>query len=976
MSAPSAQLLLARQADAAWAAVVRPWLESGRGRLQRAHVIVPTRGQAHGFKQRCVEEGIPLLGVEFITPGLARKKWLALGDRSEAARPAIGRELLLLGLRTLISRRLEPLAADDPARGLWKSLQSDPERALDDFDDLLKGGFEPSDFPAEPLRAIFVELAEWVDRLGYAFAPPQAMAAALQPAPAGAPRIGGRVLALGLGAELWGEFFNVAAFVRRCDDLTVLLPAPEFRGRDALDERWVELWEKLLGCPAEPLDETTAGASAADGCAAVGALWLRDGGSAERCRLLVGANRAEEMAVVAATIADLLARGATNIGVIFPRSDAAHLRLVRLLEARGIDFVDQLETAGPPPVDVQVQRALLGFHERGGRIEDLLELWPWLRALGLVTQPLSAARDVCERCFDDGLTHQLAPHLDRLHASTRAEWKEVARIADLLLPVWPAELTAAEALARFEAINNRLDLEQPAGWAALQAFAAKSTERHPAPVLLAALASFLPESASVADAPGRGRFARVTLTSRRRASGLAWSHTIWVESNAGVWPPRREPSCWLTDADREQLNACRRLPLGVFTAEQHAWLEKQGCAALAADTREQIIFTAALHDEEDPELPLAPNTWVERVLWAGGAATRPGGLEAAFAAARVAVASSDDAHEVSEDWIRIWNHRRRPDLPFDEFFLAADPRIVAQPEHPWSARLIESGVRDPAQLWFEGVLGVHRVGWEPLVRSRRKAIGQRVHGLLARALRPDSTSPDGFGRLPAERHARAVLESALAAQRASLPDDAFGDSFHAEVRTVARDLLSAVYALGENHWVATELKLPPTARLQLAGSGRLLVVGGRMDLVLSDRESWAGATVRVIDFKTGGDDKLSAKAMAARGSSLQLGVYLGAVRSLGVEAGSVLMLKPLQDDSGELALGDLDEALALTARLDVMLATGVFGALTPDRSAYSSIGYEWPLACTPVAEAVLREKFAITHGGPSSSANEREGDDE
>ncbi|MFH1497960.1 MAG: PD-(D/E)XK nuclease family protein [Verrucomicrobiota bacterium] len=955
---PSAQLLLVRQADVAWAAVVRPWLESGRGRLQRAHVIVPTRGQAHGFKQRCIEEGIPLLGVEFLTPGLARKKWLALGDRPEAPLPAIGRELLLLGLRTLVTRRLAGLSVDDPGRGLWKSLQSDPERALDDFDDLLKGGFTPADFPLEPLRGIFVELAAWVEGLGYGFSPPQAMAAALQPVPADARRIGGRVLVLGLGAELWGEFFNVAAFVRRCDDLAVVLPAPEFRGRDALDERWVELWEKLLGQSAELIDETDAD----EGCTPVGALWLRDGGSPDRARLLVGAGRAEEMVIVAATIAGLLARGATNIAVIFPRSDAAHLRLVRLLAARGIAFNDLLETAGPPPVDVQVQRALLGFHERGGRLEDLLALWPWLRALGLVTQPLVAARDVCERCFDDGLTHRLADYQERLRASERAEWKEVARIADLLLPVWPEELTVADALERFNTVNTRLDLEQPAGWPALQAFAAKSAGLHPAPVLLATLASFLPQSSPVTDAPGRGQFARVTLTTRRRSAGLAWSHTIWVESNAGVWPERREPGCWLTDADRETLNAQRRLPLGLFTSEQRAWFEKQGCAALAADTREQIIFTAALHDEEQPELPLAPNAWVERVLWAGGAATRPGGLEAAFVQARVDPGPAGDGEPAPAGWLEVWDGRRRPEQPFDEHFFSAAPALVAEPARGFSARLIEGAIRDPAQLWFESVLGVRRVGWEPLVRSSRKAIGQRVHALLARALRPDSVSPEGFGLLPAPEHTRAVLEALLQAQRARLPDDAYGESFHGEVAAVARDLLAAVHALGHGPWVATEINLPPAARLTLAGSDTPLPVTGRMDLVLSDREGWSGANVRIIDFKTGGDDRLSAKTMAAKGGSLQLGVYLGAVRSLGIEAGSVLMLKPGNADSGELATGELDEALALTARFDAMLKTGVCGALTPDRSAYSNIGYDWPLACVPVPAAVLREKFARTHG--------------
>ena len=67
MSAPP-ELHLARHADTAWAEVIRPWLERGRGRLGRSLVVVPTRGQAQALKQRCLEENLALLGVEFITP--------------------------------------------------------------------------------------------------------------------------------------------------------------------------------------------------------------------------------------------------------------------------------------------------------------------------------------------------------------------------------------------------------------------------------------------------------------------------------------------------------------------------------------------------------------------------------------------------------------------------------------------------------------------------------------------------------------------------------------------------------------------------------------------------------------------------------------------------------------------------------------------------------------------------------------------
>ena len=88
--------------------------------MQRSYVVVPTRGQAQALKQRCLLEGVALLGVEFLSPGLARKKWLALGAGGEMTQ-ALGRELLMLGLGAIVERRLKALAVDAPERGLVRS---------------------------------------------------------------------------------------------------------------------------------------------------------------------------------------------------------------------------------------------------------------------------------------------------------------------------------------------------------------------------------------------------------------------------------------------------------------------------------------------------------------------------------------------------------------------------------------------------------------------------------------------------------------------------------------------------------------------------------------------------------------------------------------------------------------------------------------------------------------------------------------
>lgn len=942
---PKCELHLARDWDAAWREIVRPWLAAPAA-LRRDFVVVPTRGQAHALKLRCVLEGLPLLGVEFLTPGLARQKWLALAP---PARPALDPRLLLLNLRAIIGERLAPLTAGDAAWGRWKSLQRDPAGVLAAFDELQQAGFAAQDFPLAALNDLCGELERRVARGGYDFAARQNLAAGTGQPPA-TPRLGGRLLLYGFSVEHWREFHSLVALAREAVAVTVLLPEPDF-GRKDSDERWIEAWEKALGAEGRPLDAPEPASSGAP----VAQLWTGEGGSdAARATLLVGHTRADEMRLVAAEIARRLAAGADNLAVIFPRADAAHLRLSRLLTERRLPFNDLLETAGPVGVDAQLQRALLAFYERGARLEELLALWPLLHALNFTPLSPGAARDVGERAFAARQTHALAAVLPDLAARERPEWREVARVAGLLLPAWPERLTLADALERFSAVGAHFRLPGTDAWPALAAYAQQDRRELPAKAVFAALASFLPEKSAAVDAPGRGLFAPVTLTTWRRAAALAWSEVIFVESNAGVWPARAESGGWLTDEQREGLNRRARFGVGLFTSDTRAWLEKQGCTGLARNTAGGVVFSAALFDDEEPELKLAPNAWLERVMLAGGG---EGGLEEQFTRLARKSAPPAEADAVTTPWFDIWRRRRDPAAAFDDHFLCGDPAVTRPVE--LTAHLIERSVRDPAELWFEGVLRLQHTGWAPLVRTRKKSLGSLVHRVLAAALR--GRPVEGiFRELPAEADARATLAAELAKRRDEWPRDRYWDSFHAELAELAAGLLGQVYRLPAGRFVAVEAKLPAGTAIPLGPAGGRPVIAGRMDLALSDRPEWGGAQVDIVDFKTGADARLSARAMA-RGASLQLGVYLAAVATLGIAGGRVWMLKPDGSPPASIGLTELPEALATLAQLSRHLATGRYGALTVDRTDFSH-GYDWPLACTPIRQAVLRNKFAATFG--------------
>jgi hypothetical protein len=939
------EIHLVRDWNAAWSALVRPWL-AAPAVLRRDYVVVPTRGQAHALKLRCVREGVPLLGVEFLTAGLARQKWVAL---AQPPRPALGRELLLFNLRSLLEERLARLAPENPAWGLWKSLQSDVERALDDFDALLQAGRSAADFPLPALRELFGALEQRITGLGYDFVATQDQAAAVAE---GRATLGGRLLLCGFSTEHARNFASLVALTRHAEAVTVLLPQPEF-GRRNDDERWIEAWEKILGVDAQALEDVDA-----DGPGPQAArLWLEGVLPVELPHVLVGVTRADEMQLVAGEIVRRLAAGADNLAVIFPRTGAAHLRLARLLAERGVPFNDLLEATAPPPADVQLRRALLAFYERGGRFEELLELWPLLRADGHTDLAPGEARDVCERAFDQVQSHAVAAALPVLAARNRPQWKEVARVAGLLLPAWPERLSLGEALERFGAIGGRFRLPELEGWTALRAYARQDRRELSRPLVVTTLASFLPEKSAATEVPGRGLFAPVTLTTWRRAAGLGWSDVIFVQSNAGIWPERAEASCWLTDEQREAVNRRHPGEIGLATADSRAAAEREGLAAIARATAGTITFSAALFDEEDPELKLAPNAWLERVVLgrAGGAGTP----EEQFAGLARAVASVAPEDPGGARWQEIWARRRDPAAPFDEYFLGGEPAAIRPAA--LAARLIEAGLRDPAVLWFEGVLQLRRTEWSPLVRKRRLTLGSLAHQVLARVLRGTPTG-GAFARRPEPDEAETALRAELATLRARWPQDRYWDSFHAELGEMTRVLLNQVYRLPAGSFVAVETELPKGTEIPLADTGETIGVVGRMDLVLSDRPDWGGAHIDVVDFKTGADARLSAAAMA-KGASLQLGVYLAAVQGLGTAAGRVWMLKPDETKPTHITAEELPLALAGLAQLSRHLATGKYGARTVDRTDFAS-GYAWPLACAPIPQAILEQKFAATFGAP------------
>jgi hypothetical protein len=483
-----------------------------------------------------------------------------------AARPVLGKEFLLLGLRGIIADRLDGMAPDDPAHGYWQSLRSDPERALEAFDDLQKAGFGPEAFPRAVPAQAFGALRDWVLGLGTALGHEEAQQAALRPLDAGADTLDAELLVLGLGAEAWGEFFNVAALVRRTRGVTVVVPMPTMSGGGGLDEEWAKVWETFLGVSAEALEvgvESTAGAAIAE-------CWLGTGVGAGALSpppvdLLIGENREAELQAVVGQVEEWLGENATSgtgaaIGVVLPGAGPGHRRLVELLREREIPFNDLVGRVAAPPPELQLQRAVVEFWAEGARLDALFELWPRLRALNCLRldAPYAEFRSVIEGAFEEACDHALTaalPLLERLAEDKNdAAAKDVLKVASALLPAWPERLSLAEALGCFHALCTAWRLPLPESLAALTGFAAQVPREWPRALAADFLMGFLPETAPAEEpASAHGGFAPVTLTTRRRAEGAPWTHLVAVHANAGEWPQRRDANPWLNDAERAAL---------------------------------------------------------------------------------------------------------------------------------------------------------------------------------------------------------------------------------------------------------------------------------------------------------------------------------------------------------------------------------------------------------------------------------------
>lgn len=942
------QLWLTQDWEAAWTMVLKPWLTRS-GDLHPGYVVVPTRGQARALRLRMAGEGIVSVGVRFVTPGLIRQ--LPFGKR-DGGGEVPGQGVLEFGLKGAVARWLERHPDQRDNDGLARSLLSRPSGPLEDWADLLRAGLSEDSFPHPFVRSVFRDLRLWLGRQG--------LSLPVGETPGVADRLDGeagrpasRALIYGFSAEHWQDWPELARLCARTDEVAGVLPYPSFEGKP-LEENWVALLERVIGAEALSLPDQEERASGQ--LARSWALNLSGDESSTEwadASVLVGTNPAAEAELLFGQVVTWLATPGARIAVIFPTASPVVADLAEKLTLAGVRFCDEIATTGAPSGETGLLRAVLAYQRGGCRLEDLWALARRLRGTGQLDLKAGESRGWIERVFDGAQSHRVEDALRLPEAATLRGGQSMVDLAGSV-GFWPERLTVGRAAGRLKDVAIRWGLDEPGWMGGVNRLIERDGDLHPRDAVIDLLSGSLPERAPRSGLQ-RDDFAPVVLTTRKRATAQVWTHVVFAGCNAEGWPSLPEETFWLSDDARRELNR-RSKTVTLPLAEDAAILERLGILDICNNVLNTVALSSCLRVNDGSESDRSPHPWLERILLqkvrtAGGdGAARPGWRELA----RRPGAGSAGGGESTAGWAEVWRGRRDPSRAFDgHSYCPGDVRMGGR---RWAARLLERGYEDPVILWYEGVLRLEAVREEPMERSRRKEMGLLAHRLIAEALRGDHAAGSVFPFPGAEVVSRR-LEGVLAAWRRSRPDDAYWHSFHLELAALSRHLLNRVLGGLRGSFLGVEFALPGGTAIPTRYGP--LGVSGRLDLVMLDQPEWPGASVTIVDFKTGADRPLRADRMAGRGQSLQLGVYLKAAMERGARCASVRMVRPEEGTDSELTDEELEGVQSAFDRLGLMILTGRFGQLTADRNRFQRT-VKLPLACVPVAQAVLVEKFGRT----------------
>ncbi len=996
---------------AEWCRAAPPFVLSGG----RAWIVTVSDGQAHWIKQRLLAENVSLFGVQFLDARSLRRE---LCLRAGLPPPSLGQETLQFLLR------LHAINASTPGSE-WSSVARHPEAclaALDDFatagwldeigavDDMLPSAV--GDWLPE-LRATGSWTPDLDRRLAEIFTGTKP-----EPGPLS-------VCVFGWDANHWNQFNLLQAAVRAANSAYLYLPLP--RGTsEAIQQSWLEACEASFGVERTDCDDSgfvSEQAALADRLEGVDLDGDPDDPLPEPL-LLTGADTQDTVALVCDHVARWLAAapsadesGATDgtrrLAILCPGRTPTAVAVVHALAEAGIAVEDELGELPEPALAVQIQRAILDYHLDRAGLEPLLTIVELLNEHAAVWESgtAGALRDVCPldpvevRRALHGAFAEVQHHSARLlgDAASLARTpvaKPLRRLIELL-GEWPEFLSWPEALARWEASLGAFGLTtevlEPL-WSRLPAL--------PVPELVPSAAFFRYLDAVLSGVPVRRdpdashRFARVVITTLEGAAGQTWGGAVLLDSNEGAWPLYPPENPFLSDASRTFLNA-RRAGIdpadpGAFrghllTASDRAQLENFHFLEVLQNCRGPLAFAASSRDPVDPNKEFYPNEWVLRCLVEADRASGNDGRlldrwRRTIRQARVAVpklGKSEGAH-LQE----VWNRRRDPETPFDEYFFNFIA-LTGPDELPWadawSAGELDAASNRPATFALGQIFAAQpwRDDDRNLVRGEGWMVGRLVHRWLHTAL--DATKEprrltaadwtraltQGLSRARAETESslRARLGSADASPLEDVAPTALPLWWQGVLRKATWATRRCLESLAETatsqpdapRWLAMNQKF----HAELGTDAGPLRLRAQCDVVLLDRPDFPGAVCQLIDIRTGAAPTSSAPSASQfdQGKGLHAAATLLLALATGAETEGT-RAGVVHPDASQLALSGaglaplVQPTLERLARQQRTLVFGQKGALVNTHDPGQT--EELPLATTPVEPTILTAKARAT----------------
>ncbi len=908
-------------------------------------VVLPHQEVAIRLRKTLATQGGSFLNIHFWTPEQLRSRLLRgeSGTTDFPQRVIASREELHLVLSSVASTFS---TSNDPTSLLARAVKGNPAWLLRVLDMLDSAGLQAEMFESlreiTPLAQGFSAVLEKQGLQTFSAADRASRKLLTQFE---------SLLILGFHGGHWPLFPLLTAACGLTSNLEVVLDAPHDASFD-LDSSWVGTWEVALNVAAMPLEEPSP-ESLPDGqlCLKGEELELRS-----HVEFLAEESICDLAKTIALKAAEFVGEGAESVAVVFSAYGPLSREVALALNELEIPHFDAIGHRCSESPETSPWKGWCAF-QKARTVSKFIEF--------LALQ--SGCSDLVE-LLQEASSEILSQDIPICREFIRIRKKERRLDAYALLP-------DSASFAEFcDLVQN--EFSRMSWWSQIECLQVRRKRfRQPETLLLERdvflrwLEAALRDERRRRDPVGSHPYAAIQLLRRDQAALCPWTHVILAGMNAGEWPESTEESGLLSadviaDFNRQIAFANRSAQIQGPFGEGHLTVTQLPCLGpYERNLLRKRDFQALCH-----QVPfLLATTWLKNndarpSLWFSELFRQRHGRLPSKADLCHMVPSKKRRALLPvkiEEVAAMRSARLDSTAPFGAWEFIAD-----SPSPPLTVVDIERLFTEPARVWMKAFLGVK--SWEnqqPL--SWASTAGTWAH----RWLRNVCTSRSAI--FPDQAFRREAIFSASEATRVAMEKACGGFSktvppwwpfMWQQARSFALQLSDQLEVFrGQFAFAATETSFQNVYVPSLES-----LICGRWDLVLCSQEvardqskPFSGASVFVVDYKTGKDPKIAS--ILRDGTGIQLALYAHAALTWGAQRVDAAWLTP--HTTGEivhLPFEELEKIQPILSVLGRMLRTGIFGMRGELRSEFA-FRSPMPLATLAIPQDVLEAKWKLTH---------------